>query len=278
MRILLPPSEGKATPQDGPRLDLEALVYPRLGAQRRMVINALRELGAGPEAASVLKLGARSASDAAVNVSLMQAPCAPATQLYTGVLFEALEPATLSASQQKKLSETTLIASGLFGFVRTSDWIPNHRLAIGVNLPPLGPLTRWWRPHLEEVLGHMRGEAVLDVRSGGYQAAARPRGATVLQLGVVRDEGGARKTVTHMAKKWRGLAVRHLVQDPTICGNSSLEDILGSLEDVTGDTLGLGTSRQGIPGGQQAMRLELGPRVPDRSGGVTVKATLVLSA
>ncbi len=310
MRILLPPSEGKTAPQEGPRLDLKSLVYPGLEEPRAAVIEALSQLGAGLEAARVLKLGVRSASEAEMNLALMEAPCAPASALYTGVLFEALDPESLVSSQRLKFAETTLIASGLFGFVRPSDLIPNHRLAIGVNLPPLGPLARWWRPRLEEALGDVEGEVVFDARSGGYQAASRLNEATVIQLGVVRDEGGVRKTITHMAKKWRGLAARHLITDPGISPDSSVEDVLMSLEEMAeaspagahGPTAGSrdqagvphAVSRRSKPGlrpdgaaGDQVVlpptpadlggvaRLEVGPQEPNRAGGSTVKATLV---
>lgn len=266
MLILLPPSEGKAEPRVGPTLELDALVFPGLAEPRGQVMDALESLGAGPEAATTLKLGAKSATEAALNLQLRTGRCAPAVELYTGVLFEALGAANFTPEQLQRLNTMTLIASGLFGFVRPGDAIPNHRLAIGVSLPPLGPLARWWRPHLEAALGDLYGEAIFDARSGGYQAAAPVPAATVIQLAVVREENGSRKVITHMAKKWRGMAAAHLVKDPGIHPLSTKDDVLQSLQ-VMADI----RSDSGV------LALEVGPEKTTRAGGQTTLATLVVS-
>ena len=62
MLILLPPSEGKTAPSSGPSLALASLLdAERLTAPRRTVMSALAEVSRGPDAASVLGLGPRSA-------------------------------------------------------------------------------------------------------------------------------------------------------------------------------------------------------------------------
>ena len=89
MLIWLPPSEGKNAPAQGPSLDMNALSHPDLATSRRTVCDMLASLGDGPNAAAVLKVGARI--DLSVNTALMSAPCAPASSLFTGVLYEAIE-------------------------------------------------------------------------------------------------------------------------------------------------------------------------------------------
>lgn len=219
VKILLPPSEGKTAPAAGPKLDLGSLVFPSLTSAREQVIEALEALG--PEAPRILKLGARSAEDAKSNLRLWTSPCAAAVDVYTGVLYEALDATSLSGTQNKKLDEMTLIASALFGFVRPSDRIPNHRLAIDVNLPPLGPMATWWRQHLE-----LEEQPVFDARSGSYRRACPAPNS--IELNVVR--GSERKAVTHMAKKWRGLAARHLIQDDRVSADTNLTGIIESLQ------------------------------------------------
>ena len=112
MQIWLPPSEGKAAATAGPRLELDSLVFPELAGARSAVIAALEELGAGEDAARVLKLGAKSAAEADANLRLFEDGCAPALDLYTGVLFEALDAGSLTDAQARKLNGVTLIASG----------------------------------------------------------------------------------------------------------------------------------------------------------------------
>ena len=260
MQIWLPPSESKAAATAGPRLELGTLVFPELAGARSAVIAALEELGAGEDAARVLKLGAKSAAEADANLRLFEDGCAPALDLYTGVLFEALDAGSLTDAQARKLNGVTLVASGLFGFVRPGDLIPGHRLAMGVNLPPLGPLATWWRPRLEAAVGDLAGEVVFDVRSGPYRAACPAKSASVVELGVVRESGGERKVVSHMAKKWRGLAVRHLVCDEAVTEDAGLVEVLTSLE-VLGENL------EG--------RLEVDAPVASRGGGTVTRATLV---
>lgn len=89
MLIWLPPSEGKNAPAQGPSLDVNALSRPSLATSRRTVCETLAALGDGPTAAAFLKVGARI--DLSVNTALDSAPCAPASSLFTGVLYEAIE-------------------------------------------------------------------------------------------------------------------------------------------------------------------------------------------
>lgn len=92
MLILLPPSEGKTAPVHGPRLMLESLFAAEVLTQaRRDVLGALSEVSASTQAAQVLGLGPRSAHEAALNCVVDSVPCAPAVELFTGVLYDAAE-------------------------------------------------------------------------------------------------------------------------------------------------------------------------------------------
>ena len=149
MLIWLPPSEGKNAPAHGPSLDVNALSRPSLATSRRAVCETLQALGDGPKAAAVLKVGARI--DLSVNTALDSAPCAPASSLFTGVLYEAIEESAPGAWSSAG-AEHVSIFSGLFGVLSPSDVIPDHRLAMGVSLPDLGVLSTWWAPRLDEAL------------------------------------------------------------------------------------------------------------------------------
>lgn len=229
MLIWLPPSEGKTSPAAGPQLSLAELSFPELTGARQEVLSALERLGDGPAAAKVLKLGAKSAADAALNTRLREAPSAPAINIYTGVLFDALDAATLPP---QALQENVWIWSGLFGVLGALDQIPNHRLAIGVNLPPLGPLGTWWRQRLAAGLPDVTGRVILDCRSGGYRSTLPATTANIVDLRVVENRSDGPKVITHMAKKWRGLAARHLLQDTTLGAAATVEDVLGALEQM----------------------------------------------
>ena len=103
MLILLPPSEGKADAGTGRRLDLARLSLPELNPAREEVLTALMALSAagrsdGPGAETPLwpALGdTGQRGELARNARLRRAATAPAGQVYTGVLYEALDLATL---------------------------------------------------------------------------------------------------------------------------------------------------------------------------------------
>ena len=174
MLIWLPPSEGKNAPTQGPSLDMNALSRPGLATSRRSVCDALGALGDGPEAAAVLKVGARI--DLSVNTALMSAPCAPASSLFTGVLYEAIEQCAPGAWVSDGASHISIF-SGLFGVLSPTDMIPDHRLAMGVSLPELGVLSTWWAPRLDEALAPRPPSASLSTDEAAPIAQhARPRG------------------------------------------------------------------------------------------------------
>lgn len=216
MLVLLPPSEGKATPVRGRPVDLDALAFPELGPARRAVLEALAALCAGPvdEACAVLGLGPTQAGEAARNRSLLAAPTLPAGRLYTGVLYDALDLATLPADARRRANRRVLVASGLWGMVGFGDRIPAYRLAGGVSLPPLGPLARFWRGPLSGVLPAAAGiRGVLDLRSGTYAAAWRPpTGLAARTVTVTVRQGG--KVVSHHNKATKGRIARAVLCVP----------------------------------------------------------------
>jgi uncharacterized protein len=177
--VLLPPSQGKAAPARGRRVGLSTLVYSRLREPRERLV-------------------------AAVDPGLLSVPAIPAAELYTGVLFVALGLADLPW-------DSVLIASALWGVVRPGDRIPAYRLDMSAKPPGIGALAAYWREPLRAALPD-RG-IVLDLRSGSYAAAWRPRRATHLAVrGFTEAPDGTRTIVTHMAKRVRGEVARLVLQ------------------------------------------------------------------
>jgi cytoplasmic iron level regulating protein YaaA (DUF328/UPF0246 family) len=56
-----------------------------------------------------------------------------------------------------------------------------------------------------------RGEIIVDMRSGAYAVAWKPRHADLLSVRAFREEKGKRKAVSHMAKAVRGDMARALL-------------------------------------------------------------------
>lgn len=216
MLILLPPSEGKATPARGARLDLAALSSPELAEARIRVIETLAKLSTDPdEAARVLGLGPTQRDLVALNARLADSPTARADRIYTGVLYDALGLPTLPAAAKRRASARIGIVSSVFGLVRPGDRIPPYRLSGGVSLPGLGPVAGLWRgalgPAIAERLG---GGLLVDLRSSTYAAFWRPAPALAPRVATVRvlhEKDGRRQVVSHFNKATKGRLVRDLL-------------------------------------------------------------------
>jgi cytoplasmic iron level regulating protein YaaA (DUF328/UPF0246 family) len=214
--VLLPPSEGKAASGSGAPLKLEALSLPGLTEARAAVVDELVELCAGDEekAREVLGLSEGLRGEVAKNAELRTAGARPAGQIYTGVLYDALDLGTLDAAAKRRAGKSLLISSGLWGAVRIGDRIPSYRCSAGVKLPGLGALGAFWRGPMGDVMPEVAGGGlVLDLRSGAYAAAWKPKGEVAEQTASVRVlHAPTRKVVSHFNKATKGRMVRDLLQ------------------------------------------------------------------
>ena len=219
MLILLPPSEGKTAPERGKRFVASALGYPGLKKTRTLVMDALVELCSGNvnRAVSVLDLGPKQRDLVAMNAQLRSAACAPAIDVYTGVLYEALDFPTLPASARKRADTRVAIASALFGLLRPSDSIPAYRLSGDTTLPGVGTLASIWREAIQAELTSSKGP-ILDLRSGAYvNLGSIPESIAHRAFAgrVLLDKGGKRSVVSHHNKATKGRLVREILQQPT---------------------------------------------------------------
>ncbi len=172
--ILLPPSETKWAPARGKPIDLTSLSFPDLTPLRDVLLDA----------------------------DLRQAPTTAAGRLYTGVLYSALDIATLPA----RTASNIVIISAQFGALRPGDRVPAYRREM---------VAAFWRDGLREALDEASaGRLIVDCRSATYVAAWRPSrdvATARVQVSVVEERNGVRRVVSHMAKKTRGEVARHLL-------------------------------------------------------------------
>jgi cytoplasmic iron level regulating protein YaaA (DUF328/UPF0246 family) len=211
MLILLPPSEGKAMPEVGAPVDLGALVFAeQLAPLRSKLLDALEQLGdkSVGRAVKVLGISAGQAGEVELNAALRAAPTSPAAEVYTGVLYERLNLVGLPAAARRRAERQVLIASALWGFVRPEDRIPYYRFSAKARLTRIGPPAAWWRDALAETMPDEPGDLIVDMRSGAYAAAWKPKQATLLSVRAFTEQAGKRKTVSHMAKAVRGDVAR----------------------------------------------------------------------
>jgi cytoplasmic iron level regulating protein YaaA (DUF328/UPF0246 family) len=217
--ILLPPSEGKAAPRRGKPVDLASLSSPGLTATRTTLLEALVDLcrDDADKAAEVLGLGPAQRDLVQRNAELDTAPTARADAIYTGVLYDALDVATLSPAARRRATSRLAVTSSLFGIVRPGDRIPAYRLSGDAVVPGVGSVAGAWREVLgEAITDGMRNGLLVDLRSSTYAAFWRPTkdvSRRVATVRVLHESGGRRTVVSHFNKATKGRIVRALLED-----------------------------------------------------------------
>ncbi len=212
MLILLPPSEGKTPATGGDAADWTTLSFPALNSARAKVLDALGTVSAHEDALALLGVGPSLSADVERNTRLHAEPAAPAHQVYSGVLYDALGYDSLTRAQRTKADNSVLVVSALWGAIRFADRVPAYRLSMATSLPDVGRLASFWRPLLNDALaGATGGELLVDCRSSTYAAAWTPPPEQTVAVNVFTETAGVRKVVSHFAKHTRGELARHLL-------------------------------------------------------------------
>jgi cytoplasmic iron level regulating protein YaaA (DUF328/UPF0246 family) len=213
--ILLPPSESKWAPPRGKPLDLAGLSAPDLTELRGRLFTALVHLCRTDPAGAIeaLGLGPTQFDLVVQNADLRQAPAAPARNIYTGVLYDALDLPSLAGQELRRANRRIAIVSALFGLLRPTDRIPAYRLSGGSRVPGVGPLPGYWREAVSALVAGHKG-LVVDMLSSPYASmVALPR--TAVTVKVWQDgPGGQRTAVSHFNKATKGEVARVLATVP----------------------------------------------------------------
>src|SRR5699024_11558437 len=108
------------------------------------------------------------------NILHLQSPSAPASDVYTGVLYAAAGLTDLPRPAAERARGHVRIASTVFGFLAPSDEIPAYRLPPAAKLPEIGAPIPFLSPEVSEVMDAQAPRLVLDCRSGPYVRLWRP--------------------------------------------------------------------------------------------------------
>jgi hypothetical protein len=162
--------------------------------------------------------GEALAAATAANRSVATSPTRRAIDRYTGVLYGALDHASLPAPARRRLTTQVLIASGAFGLVGPGDPIPDYKLKMGASLPGIGKLSTWWRPHLDEALAPITARrTVWNLLPNEHALAWSGPSARTTQISVrflddvVRNGQRSLVMVSHWNKLLKGALVRHVL-------------------------------------------------------------------
>jgi len=212
MLVLLPPSETKRDGGDADApLDLSALSYPGLTAQRRASIAAVKKLSRNiADSSTALGLGPTQRFEIDRNRALTTAPTMPAIDRYTGVLYEGLGSGTLDAAARAWLGNHVAVHSALFGLLGAHDRVPAYRLSHDSRVPGLALRAHWATAVAAELASHQG--LMLDFRSEAYaHLGPRPEGSFYLRV-VTDAPGGLKRALNHFNKKGKGEFVRALAE------------------------------------------------------------------
>jgi cytoplasmic iron level regulating protein YaaA (DUF328/UPF0246 family) len=176
MLILLPPSEGKNQPTSKDKVNLTKLAFSNeLSAIRSRLLTK----------------------------SLTTSPVTKAMDVYTGVLYQALDWNSLSSAAKARGEKSILITSAIFGVLRPSDLIPNYKAKIK---------TSDWKAALKPTLDGLGANLIIDCRSSTYVGTWQSPPANTVGVRVFKKEKGKISVITHLSKKYRGELTRILLQ------------------------------------------------------------------
>ncbi len=185
--------------------------FGRLADRRSEVMDALVEMSGGTQKLLGVK-GDHLDRALTTNSSLRGSATLPAWRRYTGVVWDHLDPTTLTTTDRRRI----VVVSGLLGLVRGDDPVPDYRLKMGASPAPLGRLSTWWRKDLSETLNHYatgrtsnRPRLLVDLLPKEHRAAWVPDGrVTGVSIELV-DRTGA--PGGHFAKAAKGRLAREIL-------------------------------------------------------------------
>jgi cytoplasmic iron level regulating protein YaaA (DUF328/UPF0246 family) len=142
----------------------------------------------------------------------------PAWRRYQGVVWSHLGAETLGTTLRRRI----LVPSGLYGLVSGEDLLEDYRLGMGASVAPLGPLARFWRSELTQLLTNDRPRAPLvnllpaeHAASIDFVGLAKSR--RVITVRFLSPDG--ERAVGHDAKAVKGVLARQTL----LGGVASLE-------------------------------------------------------
>mgnify|MGYP001212649313 CR=1 FL=1 len=204
MKILIPPSEGKANIKkpmdtkfgntDFKYMDEVKKVIRLLSLIRNTEIRSI--YGTSQEKAELFH---RQNQDA------MNSRVCHAIDRYTGVVYDHIDWQTLSEDAQDYMDKYVGIFSGLFGLVTPRTLIPNYKLKMNVQA-----LQYFWRPILTNIL--KEEELVIDLLPQVHRKSYDKKEVNVIEVEFLIFNTNTEKTSTagHYGKAVKGEFIRFM--------------------------------------------------------------------
>ncbi len=203
--------------------------FNELNVERRKIIGAVQKaIEAGGNLEELFAANGEYLAQAiSLNREIYDAPLMAALDRFSpGVMYEAMDFPGLPTGAQRRLLESGVIFSGLFGLLRPDDLIPDHRLSIESEVPNIGALTDFWRPVVSPALNRTIADAfVWDMLPDSHLAAWEDDHsyAQIVRVKFYDEKNGTRKEPGANVAPLRGKLVNFIVRE-------SLEELEPLLE------------------------------------------------
>ena len=204
MKILIPPSEGKA------RVKATGTFFSDTNFKFKRHVNQvvrLLELIDDEDLRSVYGTSTEKALGFhRQNQDIFNSSCAPAIERYTGVVYEHIKWATLSEKAKKYMEEYVFIFSGLFGILTPMTPIPDYKLKMNVL-----SLQHHWNPILSEALQDEK--PIIDLLPQVHRKAYKPNEKNVTPVDFLIINKGKKTAAGHFGKAVKGEFIRHMAEN-----------------------------------------------------------------
>ena len=204
MKILIPPSEGKAKTKSGNILFADTNF--KFTREVNQVVRLL-ELIDDEDLASVYGTSSEKAMlFHRQNQDIFNSKCAPAIERYTGVVYEHIGWSTLSDKAKDYMEKYIYIFSGLFGLLTPKTLIPDYKLKMNVL-----SLQYHWNPILTEALNNEKN--VIDLLPQVHRKAYKPNKENVLTVDFQITKKGKKSAAGHFGKAVKGEFIRYIAEN-----------------------------------------------------------------
>ena len=200
MKILIPPSEGKAKVRALDTLFRDTNFEFAKYTQQIVDLLCLIE---NEDLTSVYG----TTQDKAImfhrqNQDVFNSKCVPAIERYTGVVYNHIDWSTLSVKAKNYMKKNILIFSGLFGLLRPDTLIPDYKLKMNVL-----SLKNLWGPIISEYLKDE--DVIFDLLPQVHRKAYTPNKNTI-QVDFLVQSKGKTSAAGHFGKAVKGQFIRFL--------------------------------------------------------------------
>jgi len=200
MKILIPPSEGKAKVRPSDVLFKDTNFQFAKYTQQIVDLLCLIE---NEDLTSVYG----TTQDKAImfhrqNQDVFNSKCVPAIERYTGVVYNHIEWESLSTKAKNYMKKNILIFSGLFGLLTPDTMIPDYKLKMNVL-----SLKSLWGPIISDYLKNE--DIIFDLLPQVHRKAYTPNKNTV-QIDFLVQHKGKKSAAGHFGKAVKGQFIRFL--------------------------------------------------------------------